>query len=195
MNNQIIRAIPTADNPDGIVFVPESVAIDVGQGANFGGGGAAGTTVAGPVASFIIKNGKVPLPFAGGQFSFRFSSSAAANRAGNYILLETRGATQENPYFLKFEQIILRPFTGPGEFYLDERDASDIPGGESTVTVATKDGFSAGYTFDIVKAITSDKIYRISFIPGTTGDGIYSINIFTGPNFGPGGGQPWHKRH
>lgn len=114
----------------------------------------------------------------GGQFSLRFQSTGdAANRAASRILLETVGATRENPYLLQFQQIILDPFTGPGEFYLDERDASDVPGGESTITVATKDGFSAGYNAGITVAITVDKIYHIAFIPGTTGDGIYLINI------------------
>lgn len=114
----------------------------------------------------------------GGQFALRFQSTgAAANRQEDRILLETVGATHGTPYLVQFNQIILESFTGPGEFYLDERDASDVPGGESTVTVATKDGFSAGYTPDIIKAITNDKIYRIAFTPGTTGDGIYVINV------------------
>lgn len=112
------------------------------------------------------------------QFSLRFQSTGdAANRQEDRILLETVGATRINPYLVQFDQIILSPFTGPGEFYLDERDASDVPGGESTVTVATKDGFSAGYTPGIIRAVTVDKIYHIAFIPGTTGDGIYLIKI------------------
>lgn len=176
MKNKIIRTTPTADNPDGIVFVPESVVRNVGRGANWGGGGAVGTTVAGPVTSFITQNGELPLPFVGSQFSLRFSAGPSA-REGGYILLETLGATPQNPYFLKFNQIILEPFTGAGEFFLDERDASDVPGGESTVTVGTKYGLSEGYTPGSIKDIVTDKIYRIYFIPGTTGDGIYSINI------------------
>lgn len=140
-----------------------------------------------------------------GQFGLRFQSTgAAANLATTRILLETVGASRANPYLLQFNQIILDPFTGPGEFYLTERDASDTPGGESSVTVATKDGFSAGYTPDITKAITLDKIYTVDFIPGTTGDGIYLINtsslsqqnnppgeVSLGPRILP----PIHPRH
>lgn len=112
------------------------------------------------------------------QFSLRFQSTGdTANRAETRVLLETVGATHVNPYLVQFNRIMLTSFTGPGEFYLEERDASDVPGGESTITVATKDGFSAGYTPGIIRAITVDKIYRVAFIPGTTGDGIYSINI------------------
>lgn len=285
MNNQIIRTTPTADNPDGIVSVPESIAIDVGRGANLGGGGAAGTTVAGPVTDFLTKNGKLPLSSAGSQFSIRFRSTMDGpgvgrngmvvtggtrdgvyvdldpvlgegvrgffelsggpgtavikwqsdevswkifdlvggpnllyyafsdvarpdlvpngntpdgwknaddtpasitvtseryhreDRAATCILLETIGATHKNPYFVEFNQIILEPFTGEGEFYLDESDVGDA-GGESTITVATKDGFSAGFTPGIVRANTVDKIYRVTFTPGTTGDGMYWINIF-----------------
>lgn len=105
-----------------------------------------------------------------------YERARPGDRASSRILLETIGATRENPYLVQFNQIILDPFTGPGEFYLDESDVGDV-GGESTITVATKDGFSAGYTPSIVKAIKGDKIYRINFTPGTTGDGIYLINI------------------
>lgn len=113
-----------------------------------------------------------------GQFSLRFQSTGdAANRAEDRILLETSGATSGSPYLIQFDQVILDPFTGPGEFYLTERDASDVPGGESSITVGTKDGLSAGYTVGITRVIIVDKIYSINFIPGTTGDGIYLINI------------------
>jgi hypothetical protein len=61
MSNQIIRGTPTADNPDGIQFVPKQVALDLGK--QFASGpGSAGETVSGPVVAFLTRNGANPLP-------------------------------------------------------------------------------------------------------------------------------------
>lgn len=52
---------------------------------------------------------------------------------------------------------------------------------ESEVTIATKDGFTAGATdaagSRLPKVLTVDKTYSVVFVPGTAGDGLYSINV------------------
>lgn len=187
-----------------------------------------------------------------GQFGIRLQSTGdAASPGQTHIVLQTRNASITNPYLVQFDQFILTPFTGPGQFDLVERDASDpnrffsdcitvhasplltsiednftpdmvsnlvacegVPdgttvlsyqnakqvtlsanatadtpppgitctiGGKTKVTIATKAGFTDG---DVIgswsylrKAITSDKIYSVVFVPGTAGDGIYSMKI------------------
>lgn len=51
--------------------------------------------------------------------------------------------------------------------------------GESEVTIATKSGLTNGAITGgwsrLVKVITADKVYSVVFVPGTAGDGIYSI--------------------
>lgn len=52
--------------------------------------------------------------------------------------------------------------------------------GTNEVTIATKDGFSAGVTpvsggSRFEKPITSDKVYSVVFVPGDAGDGIFAI--------------------
>lgn len=67
MTNQIVRRTPTADNPDGIDFVPKQLAIDLGK--QFASGpGSASATVAGPVIAFLTRNGTVPLPTSASTF-------------------------------------------------------------------------------------------------------------------------------
>ena len=50
---------------------------------------------------------------------------------------------------------------------------------DSEVTIATKDGFPDVDAIDgwssRKKPLTSDKVYFVDFVPGTTGDGIYSV--------------------
>lgn len=126
-----------------------------------------------------------------GRFGIRLQSTGDnANLAQARILLETADASPENPYLVRFDQFILTPFTGDdARFDLVERDANDddvfdtagnvVSGGESQVTLATKTGFTDGDTTDawsrFAKVITSNKRYSIIFVPGTAGDGIYSV--------------------
>jgi hypothetical protein len=127
-----------------------------------------------------------------GQFGLRLQSTGdAADVAQHYVITQVLGATPENPLIVSFDQLILAAFTGPGQFDLVERDADDVDifdeneeyvsGGESMVTIATKTGFTDGDTTGgwsrLVKVITSDKLYCVIFVPGTTGDGIYSLNV------------------
>lgn len=126
-----------------------------------------------------------------GHFGIRLQSTGdAASLAQTQIILQTLDASPENPYVVEFDQFILDPFTGPGQFDLVERDSSDIDifdadgelvsGGESEVTISTKSGFTDGVTVTVWshfrKAITADKTYSVVFVPGTAGDGIYSIS-------------------
>lgn len=179
-----------------------------------------------------------------GQFGTRLQSTGdGANLEQSHIIMQTLGASLTTPYMVTFDQIILDPFTGPGQFDLVERDSirrvfdgtseggtpilgSETmnwqPGdadkliqvgidrwykilsvednehitlsgnitlpsinlrltmeGETEVTLATKSGFTDGDTTgghsNLVKAITADKVYRVDFVPGTAGDGIYMI--------------------
>lgn len=127
-----------------------------------------------------------------GQFGIRFQSTGDyASPAHTRLLLQTIGASPTNPYLVYFDQLILTAFTGPGQFDLVERDVSDVDiydvdgnfvsGGSSQVTIATKSGFTSGDTTGtwsrLVKAITSEKSYSVIFVPGTAGDGIYSMNM------------------
>lgn len=187
-----------------------------------------------------------------GQFGARFQSTGnAASPAQTRLLLKTSGASNANPYLVFFDQIILTPFTGPGQFDLVQREANDVDvafldcitvsssplltsvgdnftadmvgaivtcvgvpagttvlsyqnskqvtlsanatanapapgitcqiGGKTQMTLATKNGLTDGVTTGLcsrlVKAITSDKLYNVVFVPGTVGDGIYSIKL------------------
>lgn len=130
-----------------------------------------------------------------GDFAIRLSQTAAdfPLAAHKPILLQTQGASARNPYILTFNQLILTPFTGEGQFDLAERDLDDVDvlddegnlvsGGETEVTLATAaDGFTAGIAGDngwsqLVIVITADKYYRINFVPGDAGDGIYQVHV------------------
>lgn len=117
-----------------------------------------------------------------GQFGIRLQSTGdTANREQTRIVMQTIGASPTHPYLVEFAQFILSPFTGPGQFDLVERDMSDVLDGESQVAVATKSGFTDGDTTGgwsrFAKVITVDKIYSVIFVPGTAGDGIYSIKV------------------
>lgn len=140
-----------------------------------------------------------------GQFSVRFQSIGDdADLARTRKIVETVGASPSNPYILRFDQFILEEFASSesegapaAQFDLVERDASDVDvfeddgagglikvsGGESEVTLATKDGFTNGTTTNawsrFAKVITSDKIFKVVFIPGSTGAGIYSMRLDT----------------
>lgn len=61
MSNQIIHGNSTIDNPDGILFVPKQVAIDL-RSKFTSGLGSASETVAGSIVSFVTNNGATPLP-------------------------------------------------------------------------------------------------------------------------------------
>lgn len=61
MSNQITRIDPTADNPDGIGFVPPEIAVALGKPFASGPGSASGV-IAGPLVAFITEGGTVPLP-------------------------------------------------------------------------------------------------------------------------------------
>lgn len=126
----------------------------------------------------------------GRTFEIRLQSTGSkANVALNRILMQTYFVSARNPCLVTFDQFILTPFTGPGQFDLVERDATDIDvfdfegnkisGGESEITIATKSGFTKGVTTEgashLVKVNTADKVYKVKFVPGTAGDGIYSI--------------------
>lgn len=54
-------------------------------------------------------------------------------------------------------------------------------GGKSEVTLATKAGFTNGATTGgwsrLVRLITSEKYYRIVFVPGDAGDGVYTMGL------------------
>lgn len=185
-----------------------------------------------------------------GQFGIRLQSTGDdADSALTQILMQTIGASPRSPYLVKFEQIILDPFTGAGQFDLVERDsrrrsfggasaggtpiltdpsgvmnfqAGDVnqiiqigknPGriykilsrqnanqvtlfsnitlpssgltltmdGSAEVTIATKSGFTDGDTTGswsrFAKVLTSDKVYSVAFVPGTAGDGVYSLSV------------------
>lgn len=130
-----------------------------------------------------------------GQFGVRFQSTGTPDIAQTRKLVETTDASPTNPCLVRFEQIILTSFTGPGQFDLVERDATDVDvfaddgnggftkvsGGASEVTLATKTGFTDGATTGawsrFSKVVTSNKAYMVKFIPGTTGDGVYSVRM------------------
>lgn len=113
------------------------------------------------------------------SFSIRLKSDA--NVALTRILMQTLYVTPRNPCMVTFHQFILEPFTGPGQFDLVERDASDEPGGDSEVVIATisglTDGITTGDWSNLAKVNTSDKIYTVVFTPGTTGAGVFSIGV------------------
>lgn len=124
------------------------------------------------------------------HFGARFQSTGdAPDSAETRIILQTQGASPSNPCLVYLDQLILTPFTGAGQFDLVERNANDIDvfdeegalvsGGESEVIIATKSGFTDGDTTNnwsrLVKAVTVNKIYSVIFVPGDTGDGIYSL--------------------
>lgn len=126
-----------------------------------------------------------------GQFGIRLESTGARqNSALTRIIFQTLDASPDNPYLVEFNQFILDPFTGAGQFDLVERDSSDVDivddegvqvsGGESEVTLATEAGFTDGTTTGawsrLAKVLTSDKVYIVVFVPGDAGDGIYSIS-------------------
>lgn len=129
----------------------------------------------------------------GRQFGIRLQSEGDAATADplTLIIMQTLDASPENPYIVTFDQFILDPFTGAGQFDLVERDSSDdiefdgegnvVSPPESEVTIATKSGFTdvvpVGGWSRLVKAITVDKVYRVVFAPGSVGDGVYSITV------------------
>lgn len=131
------------------------------------------------------------LAWSKGQFGCRLQSAgAAADLAQTRKLVETADASPTKLYLLRFDQFIITPFTGPGQFDLVQRDVDDVDifengnkvsGGESEITISTKDGFADGNTTgawsSFSKIISSDKIYRVVFVPGNNGDGVYSLNI------------------
>lgn len=210
-----------------------------------------------PTAWHVLVSGEQPslvdlCRWVSGQFSTRFQSTGElADIAQTRVLLTATDASPENPYLIRFDQVILTPFTGPGKFDLQERDASDMDviffdcitvsssplltsvgdnftvgmvgdivtcagvpvgttvlsyqnpkqvtlsanatasapapgiqcsiGGKTEVTLATKDGFTDGVTSDgwsrFIKVTTGDKYYKVAFVPGTTGDGVYSLRL------------------
>lgn len=119
-----------------------------------------------------------------GQFGVRLRSTV--DQATTHIIMQTLDASPTNPYLVTFDQFILDPFTGPGQFDLVERDAGDVDildaESGSPVTLAThSDGFTDGVANEagwsrFIKPITADKIYGVVFVPGTAGDGAYSIS-------------------
>lgn len=184
------------------------------------------------------------------QFGIRLQSTGDdADVAQTVVVMQTIGASPKKPYLVNFEQIIIDPFTGPGQFDLVERDARrqvfdgasaggtpvltsatmnfqpldadttirvginpgrfykilsrqsssqvtldrniTLPSSgltltmdgatESEVTIATKAGFAdVDATVDWTrppKSLTSDKVYSVVFVPGTAGDGVYSIRV------------------
>lgn len=127
-----------------------------------------------------------------GQYGIRLQSTGDnSNSAHSRILMQTYGASYKNPYIISIDQHILTPFLGSGQFDIVQRDSSDvdvfnssgvkISGGTSKVTLATKSGFTNGITTaggwsHLVKPITVDKTYTVVFVPGTAGDGIFSIS-------------------
>lgn len=156
---EIERTTPTKDNPDGLLFVPEATAIEIGKTRNPGSGaGAVGSVIAGPIVAFVTKGGSKPLPEstteenAGTHYTpvnlyllerLKLSADRAKLRShftrqfgircqstGNtpnveltQIIFQTLDASPTNPYVVEFNQFILDPFTGPGQFDLVERDA------------------------------------------------------------------------
>lgn len=116
-----------------------------------------------------------------GQFGTHLQSTGSnRNHAQTRIIMQTSGASSRNPYLVTFDQHILTPFVGSGQFNILERNLNDVIGGASQVTLATKSGFANGITTAngwsrLVKSNTVDKIYSVSFVPGTAGDGILSI--------------------
>jgi hypothetical protein len=186
----------------------------------------------------------------GSQFGIRLQSTGdSAAEETTQIVLQTIGATPQNPFLVTFDQIIDEPFTG-GQFDLVEResrrrsyggasaggtpiltdpsgvmnwqsgDANKLiqvgthPGrhfrivtrqsatqvtldasitlpssgltltmdGEAEEAIATtSEGFTDGETSGrwsrLKKVITSDKVYKVVFIPGSAGAGSYSLNI------------------
>lgn len=126
------------------------------------------------------------------SFGIRLQSTGSEqNVALTRIVMQTFFVTPKKSCLVTFDQIILTPFTGLGQFDLVEYNSSDAPvfddegnivsGGESEVILATKSGFTDGATISghsrLVKANTVDKIYMVIFVPGSAGDGIYSINV------------------
>lgn len=186
-----------------------------------------------------------------GHFGARLQSTgAAASGEISQIIMQTLDASPENPYIVIFDQFILEPFTGAGQFALVERDAKrrsfggfsaggtpvltdlsgamnwqpddegepirvgtgpgrvyqivsvDAPGqvtldrnitlpsvgltltmdghANSEVMIADDSGIADGVVgadwCHFQKVITVDKIYRVDFVPGDTGDGIYSMS-------------------
>jgi hypothetical protein len=91
----------TAENPSGIEAVSEEHARHLGGLTGFGGPGAAGATVAGPVVHVATEGGTKPLPVAnlpedvetsgGGDASDQETSQAAALKSGEP---ENTGETQ-----------------------------------------------------------------------------------------------------
>lgn len=122
-----------------------------------------------------------------GQFGIRLQSTgdAASLNPVSQIVMQTLDVSSKNPCVVDFDQFIFTPFTGAGQFDLVEHDASDADlfdaDGQAVggVTIATKDGFtdveSVGGWSRFSKAITSDKIYSLVGVPGSAGDGIFSI--------------------
>lgn len=115
----------------------------------------------------------------GSQFGVRcISTGESRNSAVKRIVMQTLDATPENPIVVEFDQFILEPFTGSGQFELVE---SDSPDGDNPVTIATHDknftdGITTGNWSHLRKVITADKMYSVVFAPGDAGDGSYSIN-------------------
>lgn len=58
----VTREAPTEENPSGITAVSEETARAAGQLRGFGGPGAAGATVAGPIVHAATEGGTKPLP-------------------------------------------------------------------------------------------------------------------------------------
>jgi hypothetical protein len=86
MSNQITRREPTADNPDGIDFIPESVAVDSGKTASPGGsgGGAVGCVVAGPLVDFVTNHGTAPLPSQPTGSGYKYIQSIVPGNPPNF---------------------------------------------------------------------------------------------------------------
>lgn len=123
-----------------------------------------------------------------GHFGIRLQSTGDKASASTVrIIMQTLDVSPENPCVVMFEQFILEPFTGDGQFDLVENDSSDVDGKESIesggVTIATKSGFADGVTTGghshFEKPITSDKVYSVVFVPGSAGDGIFSMSART----------------
>ena len=116
-----------------------------------------------------------------GVFALRCNS--ATDKKHSQILLQTVGASPETPYEIDINLIFDEPFTDGegviGQFDLTERDAADEENEE--ILLATKDGFvdpppGSLEGQPLIRTITVDKLYRINFIPGKTGDGTYSLS-------------------
>lgn len=118
----------------------------------------------------------------GRSFGIRLQSTGSkANVALTRIVVQTCFVSPKKPCLITFDQHILTPFTGLGKFDLVESDPSGLSGGVGDIVIATKSGFTDGVTTGgwsrLVKVNTSYKVYKVNFVPGTAGDGFFSINV------------------